>query len=65
VAAGVVVAWGDSDIDKPDSELHRRLDIGVHDHDGYLSVDTGKLTTAPLFAAKVADVLGTQRPRPR
>lgn len=61
VSAGVVVAWGDSDIDKPDSELHRRQDIGVHDHDGYVSVDTGKLTTAPLFAARVVEALGSQR----
>ncbi len=50
VAAGVIVAWGDSDIDQPDSELHARHAIGVHDHDGYFSIDTGKLTTAPLFA---------------
>jgi hypothetical protein len=57
VAAGVIVAWGETDIDEVDSELHRRHDIGVHDHGGYLSVDTGKLTTAPLFAQRVADLL--------
>jgi len=58
VAAGVIVAWGETDIDEMDSELHHRHEIGVHDHDGYLSVDTGKLTTAPLFAQRVADLLG-------
>ena len=58
VTAGIVVAWGERDIDHPESELHRRHAIGVHAHDGYLSVDTGKLTTAPLFAAEVARVLG-------
>jgi glycine/D-amino acid oxidase-like deaminating enzyme len=59
VNGGVIVAWGDSDIDHPSSELHRRHAIGVYDYDGYLSVDTGKLTTAPMFAARVADVLGS------
>jgi glycine/D-amino acid oxidase-like deaminating enzyme len=62
VTAGVVVAWGDSDIDQPDSALHHRHAIGVHDHDGYLSVDTGKLTTAPLFAQHVVESLGTVQP---
>ncbi len=62
VTGGVVVAWGDSDIDTPHSELHRRHAIGVYDHDGYLSVDTGKLTTAPLFAARVAELLGRGKP---
>lgn len=61
VKAGVVVAWGENDIDQPQSELHQRHAIGVHDHDGYLSIDTGKFTTAPLFAAQVADRLGTTR----
>jgi hypothetical protein len=58
VAAGVIVAWGATDIDQIDSELHHRHAIGVHEHDGYLSVDTGKLTTAPLFAQRVAEALG-------
>lgn len=58
VGAGVIVAWGERDIDVPESELHRRHEVGVHEHDGYLSVDTGKLTTAPLFAERVAEVLG-------
>lgn len=65
VTAGVVVAWGESDIDHPNSQLHQRHSIGVHDHDGYLSVDTGKFTTAPLFAARVVEVLGSPRRRPR
>jgi len=63
VTAGIVVAWGEHDIDHPGSELHRRHDIGVHEFDGYLSVDTGKLTTAPLFAAEVAKRLGSPQPR--
>jgi hypothetical protein len=57
VTAGVIVAWGESDIDIHNSKLHQRHEIGVHNHDGYLSVDTGKLTTAPLFASRVAEKL--------
>ena len=50
VAAGVIFAWGQTDIDDPASQLHERHDIGVHAHDGYFSIDTGKFTCAPLFA---------------
>lgn len=57
VTAGVIVAWGESDIDVHNSKLHMRHEIGVHNHDGYLSVDTGKLTTAPLFASRVVEQL--------
>jgi glycine/D-amino acid oxidase-like deaminating enzyme len=61
VRAGVIVCWGATDIDDPSSELHARRDIGVHAHDGYFSIDTGKLTCAPLFAAELADrVAGTR-----
>lgn len=62
VSGGVIVAWGENDIHVPDSELHHRYDIGVHDYDGYISVDTGKLTTAPMFAREVADLLGNGKP---
>jgi len=50
VAAGVIVAWGRSDIDDPASQLHERHQIGIIERDGYFSIDTGKLTFAPLFA---------------
>ncbi len=55
VKGGVIVAWGESDIDDPSSELHHRFAIGVTSVDGYHSVDPGKLTMAPLFAAQCAD----------
>lgn len=59
VDAGVIFAWGHTDITDPRSELHRRHDTGVLSRDGYHSVNTGKLTTAPLFAVEAADrVLG-------
>lgn len=55
VKGGVIVAWGETDIDDPASELHNRFAIGVTSEDGYHSVDPGKLTMAPLFAARCAD----------
>jgi hypothetical protein len=57
LGAGVIFAWGDRDIDDRASELHQRADIGVSFHDGYASIDTGKLTTAPLFARELVDLL--------
>lgn len=57
VAAGVVVAWGGTDIDDQASELHRRNEVGVHAHDGYYSIDTGKFTLAPLFADRLCRMM--------
>ena len=57
VDAGSIFSWGESDIDDPQSELHRRSDIGVHSHDGYFSIDTGKFTCAPLFAHQLSAAL--------
>lgn len=53
LAGGVIFSWGQSDIDDPDSELHRRHDIGVEAHDGYFTINTGKFTCAPLFAEQL------------
>ncbi|MGI8631595.1 MAG: FAD-dependent oxidoreductase [Solirubrobacterales bacterium] len=55
IKRGLIFAWGQSDIDDPASELHERHAIGVHSFEGYHSVDTGKLTTAPLFGKVAAD----------
>ena len=55
VRGGVIVAWGATDIDDRASELHRRHDIGVHSYGSYHSIDPGKLTMAPHFAAICAD----------
>ena len=59
VDAGVIFSWGKShvDVDDPGSELHERHAIGVHAHDGYFSIDTGKFTCAPLFASRLLDAL--------
>jgi glycine/D-amino acid oxidase-like deaminating enzyme len=55
VKGGVIVAWGDTDIDDPTSELHNRFAIGVSSDNGYHTVDPGKLTMAPLFAQRCAE----------
>lgn len=57
VAAGVIVAWGETDIDDHASRLHRRDELGVTSHDGYHTVETGKLTTAPRMAKLAADAV--------
>jgi glycine/D-amino acid oxidase-like deaminating enzyme len=50
VRGGVIVAWGDRDIDDPASELHQRWDVGITSDGSYHSVDPGKYTLAPHFA---------------
>ena len=55
VKGGVIVAWGETDIDDPGSLLHRRYRIGVTAQNRYRSVDPGKYTMAPYFAAICAD----------
>ena len=55
VDAGVIVAYGKTDVDTPDSGLHDRTRVGVHSAGRFHSVDPGKLTTAPLFAMVAAD----------
>jgi glycine/D-amino acid oxidase-like deaminating enzyme len=55
VDAGAIVAIGRSDVDDARSALHDRTQIGASSADGYHSVNPGKLTTAPLFAVRVAD----------
>ena len=55
VKGGVIVAWGETDIYDPESELHRRYEIGVTSSGRYHSIDPGKLTMAPYFAEKCAE----------
>ncbi len=54
VKGGVIVAWGNTDIYDPDSELHQRYQIGVTSNGRYHSIDPGKLTMAPYFAEACA-----------
>ena len=55
VDAGIIVAYGQSDVDDLASGLHERTRIGVSSTGQYHSVDPGKLTTAPLFAMQAAE----------
>ena len=65
VDAGAIFSWGETDIDDPRSEIHERFDVGVHAYDGYFSIDTGKFTTAPLFADHLQQLLWRAGPRSR
>ena len=53
----VIVAEGTRDVDDPDSELHRRSDSGPRGGNGWWSVDTGKLTLAPLHGEATAQLV--------
>ncbi len=57
VDAGVVLAHGRTDVDDRGSGLHHRTSIGVSGDAEYMSVNPGKLTTAPLFACEAVDRL--------
>jgi hypothetical protein len=59
--SGVIFAWGDSDIGDPDSELHKRYEIGIQSNGRYHSVNTGKYTMVPYLGLQVAErVLGRE-----
>jgi glycine/D-amino acid oxidase-like deaminating enzyme len=55
VGGGVIFAWGRTDIHDPASGLHERHAIGPVSRGRYHTIDTGKLTMAPLFGKAVAD----------
>ncbi|MFC1670084.1 hypothetical protein ACFL20_06785, partial [Spirochaetota bacterium] len=57
VSGGVILAKGKSDIDDPASYLHQRSEIGPIANGSYITIDTGKYCTAPLFAIKAADLV--------
>ena len=57
IEGGFVVAWGHGDIDRHDSPLHERHRPGVHElRPGFISVDTGKYTLAPLLANRAVEM---------
>lgn len=55
VRGGAIVAWGETDIDDPASELHERHEIGIRSKGRYHSIDPGKLTMVPYFAERCAE----------
>jgi glycine/D-amino acid oxidase-like deaminating enzyme len=61
VRGGVIYALGDTDVEDPKSGFHRRSEIGLRSSGNYHTVDTGKYTTAPMFAIETADrITGTR-----
>ncbi|MDC7789919.1 FAD-dependent oxidoreductase [Rhodoplanes sp. TEM] len=54
VGGGWVVAQGEGSIGDPASSLHRRDRYGVTRSGTYVSIDTGKYSTAPWLAAQLA-----------
>lgn len=60
VRGGKIVAWGNSDIYDPNSELHQRFQIGITSVGNYHSIDPGKLTLAPYFATECADRIASK-----
>lgn len=54
---GWVFATGGGVLSDPASSLHRRSDYGVLRSDGYVSIDTGKYSTAPWLARRLAHQL--------
>lgn len=57
IGGGVIVARGSTDIDDPSSHLHQRYQIGPVSFGSYVSVYTGKFTTAPLIAEKTSNMV--------
>lgn len=57
LGGGWIFGWGKTDIDDPNSGLHERYEVGVSSGGGYHTIDTGKYTTAPLFAMRAADAI--------
>jgi glycine/D-amino acid oxidase-like deaminating enzyme len=57
VGGGVIAAWGETDIDDPESGLHERHEIGPTRHGSWVTLDTGKYCTAPLYALRAANLV--------
>jgi hypothetical protein len=58
VRGGFVFAHGQGPLDRPGSTIHRRDRFGVGRRGNYLSVDTGKFSTAPWLAERIAAEVG-------
>ena len=56
---GIIVAWGETDVDDQQSKLHDRYEVGIHSFKNYHSVNTGKYTLSPLMGMRTAErILG-------
>lgn len=54
---GMILATGRLDVDDPESPLHSRIQVGLHQRGSYISMNTGKYTLAPLMAMRAADAV--------
>jgi hypothetical protein len=50
-----VFARGTGSLDDPATSLHRRDRLGIRRDGKYITVDTGKYSTAPWLAARLAE----------
>ena len=57
IEGGYVFAAGMGALSDPSSTIHRRDGFGVSRRGNYVSVDTGKYSSAPLLALRIADAL--------
>jgi glycine/D-amino acid oxidase-like deaminating enzyme len=57
IGGGYIYSSGSSDISDPLSILHQRSDIGPQQYDRYITIDTGKYCTGPLFASQAARMI--------
>lgn len=55
---GWVYAQGRGQLNQPGASIHKRDRWGILRNGNYISIDTGKYSTAPLLAERVADSLG-------
>jgi glycine/D-amino acid oxidase-like deaminating enzyme len=57
IKGGYVFAQEAGDLNDPHATIHRRDRFGVERNGNYLSVDTGKYSTAPFMARRVAQII--------
>ena len=57
IVGGFILGHGELDIENPQSRLHARSEFGVSRHGVVLTPISFKLTTAPLVAQRVVDLL--------
>ena len=57
MGGGVIVARGSTDINDSSSRLHQRYEMGPISVGSYISVYTGKFTTAPLIAKETSEIV--------
>ena len=60
IVGGVILAKGYHDIDDPNSKLHERNEFPITQDDGYVSINTGKFTSAPHNTLLLEKMLGYQ-----